>query len=276
MTRLALALVLTLSAVAPVRAVDVTTCGQVVPDGETGVLETDLDCSADPAEAAVTLGNCSTLDMNGHAIVARNGAVSCGFERSAGCVVRGHGVSPSGVGDVSGGSYGIVGASKRVTVSDVDVHDVAIGGIVVNERLVATNVTVVHGGANGIVANKRLTAVNVVSSDNEYFGIDSPRVTGTDVTANGNGYSGVSCRRCVLTGLTATGNGFTDIPVGAGGGLQGVSAKLVDSTLTGNVVDGVAPVDIDTFRRPHIVSTTCEHSRQRGDPASSWGVCAAD
>jgi hypothetical protein len=246
-----------------------------VPDGETGVLQADLDCSADPAEAAVTLGNRSTLDMNGHTIVAREIGVSCGSEFGfSRCEVRGHGVAPSGVGELSGGA-GIVAADKRVIVSDVYVHDVAGGGIVVNQRLALTNVTVIRAGWSGIVANKRLTATNVEASDNDSFGIDAPRVTGSNVTANGNRFSGVSCRRCVITGLTANGNGVTDIAVGAGGGLQGGGALLIDSTLTGNVVDGV-PVDIDTFRRPHLVNTTCEHSRRRADPSTSWGVCSAD
>jgi hypothetical protein len=275
MTGIALGVAAVLFALSPAHAFDVTACGQTVPDRETGILVADLDCSVDPADAAVTLGNHSVLDMNGHGIVARFIGVSCGFGESRGCVVRGHGVLPSGVGEVSGGSYGIAGAANRVTISDVYVHDVGIGGIVANNRLVLTNVTVLRSEANGIISNKGIKATNVVASDNEYVGMDAPSVKATTVTASGNGYSGVSCQRCNLTGLVANDNGVTDIPVGAGGGVQGVGARLVDSTLTANVVDGV-PVDVDTFVRPRLVNTSCEHSRQRDVPSSSWGVCTAD
>jgi len=275
MTRIVIAIAIVAAfSGAPARALDIAACGQSVPDGETGVLQADLDCSADPAEAAVTLGNASTLDMNGHAIVAHDLGVSCGSDfHFVGCTVRGHGVAPSGIGDLSGG--GIAGASRRVTVSDVTIHDVASGGIVVNQSLAATNVTVLRAGWTGIAANKKLTATNVVASDNASFGIDSPRVRGTNVTANGNTFSGVSCRRCVLTGLVANGNGFNPFAVGAGAGVQGVRATLLNSTITGNAVDGV-PVDIDTFGRPHLVGTTCDHSRQRKDTSRSWGVCQLD
>ena len=79
-------------------ALDVTACGALVPDGETGVLQADIDCSLDPADGAVALGNRSTLDMNGHAIVGRRIAVFCGSDpHSRGCTVR-------GPGDVSGGN----------------------------------------------------------------------------------------------------------------------------------------------------------------------------
>jgi hypothetical protein len=259
----------------PARALDITTCGQSVPDEDTGVLQADLDCSADPTEAAVTLGKSSTLDMNGHAIIARVVAVTCGSDaRAPSCTIRGHGVAPSGVGDISGGA-GIVGAPRRVTVSDVTVHDVAGGGIVVNQSLIATNVTVLRAGWTGISANKKLTATNVVASDNASFGIDSPRIRGTTVTANGNTFSGVSGRRCIITGLVANGNGLNPYSTGAGAGVQAVRATLLDSTLTGNAIDGV-PVDVETFGRPRLAGTTCDHSRQHGDPSRSWGVCQLD
>ncbi len=106
MTRIVVAIaVFGALSVSPAGTLDITTCGQSVPDGDTGVLQADLDCSADPAEAAVTLGRSSTLDMNGHAIVARVVGVTCGDDYGApSCTVRGHGVAPSGVGDISGGA----------------------------------------------------------------------------------------------------------------------------------------------------------------------------
>jgi hypothetical protein len=257
-------------------AFDITACGQIVADGDTGVLQANLDCSAAPGDAAITLGRDSTLDMNGHAIVARRIGVDCGYNfGSPRCTVRGHGVAPSGVGDLSGGDYGITGAPRRVIVSDVVVHDVAIHGISVNQKLEVTNVTAQRAGSSGVVAIKRLTATGLVASDNGDFGIDSARIRGTNIIANGNGYSGVSCRHCLVTGLVANDNGFNNVPVGAGGGVQATRATLFNSTVTGNVVDGV-PVDIDTFGHPHLVSTTCDHSRERKDTTRSWGVCQLD
>ena len=101
-------------------ALDIVACGQIVPDGDSGVLQADLDCSAAPGEAAITLGKASTLDMNGHAIVARHIGVDCGYDvGSPTCTVRGHGTAPSGVGDLSRGNYGITGAARRIIVSDV-------------------------------------------------------------------------------------------------------------------------------------------------------------
>jgi hypothetical protein len=270
MSRMMLAIAVAFLTMGSAYAVDITACGQTVAVGETGVLQTDLDCSADPAENAVTLGNASTVDMNGHAIIARMVGVDCGgVLRIGSCTVR-------GPGEISGGNYAIGGDTRRMTVSDVDIHDVAIQGIT-GQKVVLTNVTVMHSEANGIIAYKQLTAENVVASGNEYVGMSSPRVSGTDVTANDNGYSGVDCsRKCKLTRLTATGNGFTDIPVGAGAGVQGGSVRLVDSTVTGNVLDNTLPLDVDSFRRPRLFNTTCDHSRRRGDPNATWGVCAAD
>ena len=275
MTSILIAVVAIALSASSAGALDVTICGEPVPDGETGVLQADLDCSGDPAEAAVTLGNGSTLDMNGHAIVARRVGVSCGSNFGfASCTVRGHGVAPSGVGDVSGGDSGIVGASRRVIVSDVNVHDVAVGGIGANQNLILTNVNVLRTGWSGIVS-KKLTATNVVSNDNAQFGIDAERVRGTNITTTGNGYSGVTGRHCLVTGLVANNNGVSNIHVGAGGGVQATRVTLLNSTLTGNVVDGVL-VDIDTYHHPHLASTTCDHSRQRKDPGRSWGVCQLD
>ena len=78
----------------PAGAVDITACGQLVPDGQIGVLQVDLDCGgafntcfADPALACakdpactdtgcggLMLRNGATLEMNGHTVA--NGGMS--------------------------------------------------------------------------------------------------------------------------------------------------------------------------------------------------------
>jgi len=155
------------------------------------------------------------------------------------------------------------------------VHDVAIDGIVAGRALALTNVTVLRSGLDGVTATRRLTGSNITVNDNQYSGIYAETVLASDVTANGNGYSGVTGKRCRLTRLTANGNGMEEIQVGAGAGVQSVIAVLVDSTLTGNFVDD-QPVDVDTFRRPRLLNSTCDHSRQRNDVTAAWGVCTAD
>jgi len=76
--------------VLPFRAIafGVTTCGQTVPPGEVGVLQTDLAGCDD----GVFLANRAVLEMAGHAISASHLGVQCIDER---CAVH-------GPGDISG------------------------------------------------------------------------------------------------------------------------------------------------------------------------------
>src|SRR5438552_10047898 len=123
----------------PAGAVDITACGQLVPDGQIGVLQVDLDCGgafntcfADPALACakdpactdtgcggLMLRNGATLAMNGHTVA--NGIVLCPYGVSRHCSVVGPGIvagryglfaqinlSASGGLDVHGGQSGIV------------------------------------------------------------------------------------------------------------------------------------------------------------------------
>ncbi len=254
---------------APVHAVDVTSCGDTVADGQTGTLQVDLDCSADPAESAVRLGRGATLDMNGHAIVSRVAGVSCGSDAHAPIC------SVLGPGDISGGDYGIVGADRMVIVSDVAVHDTALRGIAVTRNLRATNVSVLRAGNAGISVGRQLTATNVTANDNAGDGVEATRLIGTDVTASNNGFGGVVSARFFAIRLTASNNGQSAIPAGSGAGIQGGRGTLIDSVLTGNDIDGT-PVDVLTARRPHALNTTCDHSQRLGVPGVSWGICAAD
>jgi hypothetical protein len=253
----------------PALAIDVTVCAQVVPDDNTGVLQTDLDCSAVPGETAVFLGDRSVLDMNGHSIISKNHGVHCGSEPTSRCEVRN--------GEISGGNFGVSGQAKRMVVSDVFIHDVAIWGIAAKKKLTVTNVTVLRAENAGIVLQGigQIKASNVTVSENPRAGMDAKKIYGTNITANFNGFAGVSCYKCVLDGLTAIDNGGAPFMIGAGGGVQAVFAKISNATLTGNVVDGV-PVDIDTYARPKVSNVTCDHSRQRREPSSNWGICTAD
>src|SRR5262245_38459378 len=86
MGRLAPSFVLFVLAATRAAAVDVTTCGQVIPPHEAGVLVADLDCSGQPAGSdGVVLGNQSSLDLQGHSLVGPphdmgpGSAVRCSF-----------------------------------------------------------------------------------------------------------------------------------------------------------------------------------------------------
>ena len=254
----------------PAHAVDVTSCGASVPDGETGTLQVDLDCSADPTGSAVRLGNHSRLELNGHSIVAGFIGVNCSDDpRVKACSIN-------GPGDVSGGTHGIAGGARVTTVSGVTVHDTAAFGIYAPRDLEATDVTVVRAGNSGFHVIGRLSGANLTANDNHSDGIAAGRrLVATGVTANNNGFSGIVSSRFVVRQLTATGNGQSAIEVGGGAGVQGGGGTLSDAVLTGNDVDGT-PIDVLTLRRPRLVSTTCDHSQKLGAPGVSWGVCAAD
>ena len=68
--RLALVTLLLSVVLRPAHAIDVTACGTVVPEGDVGVLQVDLDCGVLPV--GVTLSKGARLDLNGHTL--RGGA----------------------------------------------------------------------------------------------------------------------------------------------------------------------------------------------------------
>src|SRR6185295_6186951 len=84
-------------------AIDVTACGQTIPDYETGVLTTDLVCST--GSTAVTLGYASKFEMNGHTIDVPDGwGVWC--VSGSRCTVTGGG-SGGALGEIKNGNSGI-------------------------------------------------------------------------------------------------------------------------------------------------------------------------
>ncbi len=301
---------------ATAHAVDVTTCGQIVPPGETGVLVADLICptptlgcfecrpngsgcfptgatcttDADCGEgdvtcsriAAVAIDLKGTLDMNGHAIVATGQfAVVC---RSKGpCTVT----STTGRGDISGSDGGILMRAGKLDVSNVDVHDNVGPGIytpILSVRMRLTNVTANANGAMGIRADS-LKASDVTANGNGQAGIETAgKVLGSNVVTNDNVWAGLNAGGgAKLTTFTATGNGIAGVPNGGGGLIVGGGAvKVSGATVTGNMFDdgtGSVPLDLITVRKPKF-SGTCDHSarvnRHTGDLGAPWGVCSGD
>lgn len=288
-----LATLLFLLLAAPAAAFDVTTCGQIVPPGEAGVLLNDLDCSAEPAGSdGITLGRKSSLDLQGHTLVtpphsneAQNGGVRCAFgERK--CRTNRDGItkckypagtchvfSSSGTGSITGDSGVLSHRHLRIENVTIDVYGTAIFA---HGNLVASGVTVDSGVGGGITANK-MTLSNVTASNTNDFGIITllGEVRGTNVTVTGNARGGIRAGKVKIIGLTATGNGGASLsPVG--GGVHAGHVTLTDSVVTGNTLVG-APVDIASGSLPRLLGTTCGTSRNyRSSTDEPWGVCADD
>jgi len=273
----------------PAQAVDITACGQLVPAGDVGVLQDDLDCGGDeaagrclePAAVAcaenpactdtgcggIVLRADATLQMNGHTVA--NGTVSCPLKSCSiigpGVIAGGYGLDSTGTGtltvsgglDVHGGEIGIAAYTGHAVLQDVTVSDVENNW--------------------GIIGFRKLLLTNVTANDCEIGILAYGPLKGSNITANDNTRAGIVAVRSVkVTGLMATGNGAT--PEGTGG-VQAAKGlvRLVDSVVTGNFFQGTTPLDLNTARRPRLIDSTCEHSGLRGTATgSAWGVCSQD
>ncbi len=252
------------------RALDITSCGQVVPDGETGILQADLVCPPAPPGPpyfAVQLNRGATLEMNGHSITGQQLGVFCFGD----CTVR-------GPGEITGASSNAIGApiGIRVDVSDLDIHDNHGIMDVAGSKLTLANITASHN-AYGIRAAS-LKATNVTINDNAGDALlVQKRLIATDVTVTNTGEGGISTLGSIrATRLVVSG--------AAGVGLFSRGrAKLMDSSVTGS---GFLALDLVTGRKPRLLGTsTCGHSAGLvKDPANpgmlligpTWGVCASD
>ena len=239
---------------ATAHAIDITTCGQVVPFHETGTMQVDLTgCTV-----GVVLDDRATLEMNGHAIAdSTDAAVDCLGKR---CTVL-------GPGEIAGGSRGIrhdlpTYLHSKLLVQDLDIHDVAGIGIGSNSigigrggTVRATNVAVRSSGLyffDAAVVADKLQATDLTVTDSDTFGVTSFRIRATRLTATGNYEEGVQAEG----------------PVG--------KARLVDSVLTGNSYNFQGGGDIWAFRRPSLIGTTCGRSEGPLSSDFAWCVCAND
>lgn len=241
-----------------VGAFDLSTCTSV-PDGLVADLTGDLVCAPDEA---IQLGRKATLRMNGHSVSSETPTSGIGIlcERSK-CRIEGPG-EVFGFADI-----GIVGlSSSQLEIADVRLHDNGVG--IIGDRVRLSDVEVEDGTGAGVLANK-IAAVGVTASGNGEDGITANACRLTDVVASNDARSGVSCRRLNALRLTAAGNGGFGVLATRPG-----TAKLVDSTITGNAADDVA-----SEHRPSVKGSTCGTSRRldgNGADAGTWGVCTAD
>lgn len=280
----------------PAGAVDITACGQLVPDGQIGVLQVDLDCGgafntcfADPALACakdpactdtgcggLMLRNGATLEMNGHTVA--NGIVLCPYGVSRNCSVVGPGI-------IAGG-YGLFAQINLSASGGLDVHGGQSGIVALKGKAFLQDVTVSGVSNNyGIVVYRRLRLVNVTSNNNQVgvFAYNGP-VIGSGLTTNNNHGAGVqSYGRLNVTGLMATGNGEDTEYTGGGVVDQVGSVRLENSVVTGNFSGSsfsqLKPLDVYTKKRPRLIDTTCDHSGifiYQGTNLVPWGVCSQD
>jgi hypothetical protein len=283
-------------------AIDITACNQGVPVGEVGVLQNDLDCSAEPSSTdGVWVERSGTLDLNGHTIIGpplpplpfppgeSRAAVRCRL--GARCAVvdsvircyPGHGhctvTSSAGTGHVISDTG--IASERHLLISHVSVtgrgYVVAASG-----TLRGTDVSVSGGGS---LAGDKCFLQDVSVDGAEEFGMYAIRkLRGTNVTVTNCGYAGIYSRTIRLDGLTATGNGVSSHSEFLGGGVNGGVSTVSNSTVTGNVLNyplggGTYPADFNTTRSPKLRNVTCEHSAVLDGgplPPSTWGVCSLD
>ncbi len=275
------------------RAMDITECGQLVPPGETGVLQADLDCEASPgpsrclSDLEITcssasdcplgacrpasgvnlgdfpLGSRVQLELNGHSIRGARLGIVCYVRR---CTIL-------GPGEVSGTGDAIRAFRGHLTVENVVLSE-SRDGIRAGPRTRVQLTDVLLRDNTFVGASVRnLRATNVSAIRNRY-GIDARRIEGTNITVENNevGLGGAHwLRRATIDGLEATNNSIA---------VRGARVRLQNSLLENN------GVDLSTRRRPRLVNTTCSTSEvcKRVRPRSnectptgeSWQVCTND
>jgi hypothetical protein len=251
-------------------AVDVTTCGQIVPRGQVGVLTGDLNCTT---RFGVQLEERATLDLAGHTLsvtddgqLPLNIAVFCASGPDlihGSCRVLSSAATPGVVAGDGAVYSGILG--KRVRVENVDVDGFATYGIIGSHKTQLSGVSVSGVGDVGVVSTKKIKASEVTVQGNGQ-GIFAPVVRLENVSVNANDSFGISGLRVIGKEIEVTGN--------TPGILARRALRLRLSNVTGNTID------LLSSRRPSLRDTTCDVSRKIADDGSvsteSWGVCAGD
>jgi len=283
-------------------AVDITACGQFVPDGDEGDLVASLDCTgssshcidapetacttdADCAAAgalgagcyryAVRLGNRSTLRLNGFSIVGQVGGspadrpfsgVIC---RGKNCVVDGGGGSIEQFQNNGIWHFG----HGKLTVSNIsfDEAGTAVVTAYFSKKLFVNDVTV-HGGLGISARDIYGSNVNLIHEPLP-FCESSPALYGRKIRGSNLTATSVSAeKRLEVTGLTVDGS------PGCGDGVVVQSGLVV---LTDSSITGAPRFDLVSRTRPRLVNTTCGSSRRIGPgnvvlETETWGVCAGD
>ncbi len=267
----------------PSYAFDVTECHQMVPEHETGVLQTDLVCDSNGGPD-VWLQRHSRFQLNGHSISGGYIGVATDPGRFGGTVIEGPGeifgvVGGAGAGDPFGCG---IAPSGRVTIRNLTLHDNLRGIVNIYDfAMKLEGVTIVDNTLEGIASyfvnlgstigpgKGQITARNVVISGNGDNGIEAfGKLVLRDSIVSANGGAGITSagRLFTLQNVAVTGN--------AGGGVISTSShrgKLKGSSATGNGPAG----DIAAPVAPKLVASTCDHSILLGF-SDTLGICSGD
>jgi hypothetical protein len=251
------------------KAVDVTTCGQVIKG--TGDLVSDLDCSSHSGRALQLIGR---LRLNGFKITG-NSAFPVVFCNIGSCTVLGPGT-------LTGGTKGVT-SDVGVKVVDATVELNSGDGVFSfrSARIQGASV-IANNGGNGVHASRTVSIVggklalpDVVVSGNGGDGIQAVRtVRIQDAVVSDNAGDGVETEGAAsLNAAVVQGNGFD--------GVRALSVRLRDTTATGNRTAppcGVTDVcaDVAAEKKPALAgASTCEISRDTGT-GGTWGICTLD
>src|SRR5262245_3847382 len=160
------------------RAMPITSCGDSVPDGETGDLMNDLTCT-DPATgpSGLVVGTNATLNLNGFRITGPGSTVTTGGGPFYGIFCggtpakRARTCQVNGPGEVTSFQLGIYA------------HDAY--------RAVVNGVSVPGNGYGVFSFAHRLSLMNVVADGNVGFGVAGSKIEGTGIETNDNGEGGM-------------------------------------------------------------------------------------
>jgi hypothetical protein len=254
--------------------IPVTTCGQTIPKGATGLLQNDLSCPA--ATTAVAVGIRATLDLDGHTITAAGTGGFIDVHLPGRHTIRGPGQLVNV--QVSCG----VGFSTRrdVTIRSVDITPTSFAGISCydedNENRVTLRDVTVNGPSNFGITGWRVRVKGVTITGSEDFAILAPYVSGRDLSIVGTNGRAIWFADGYPKDVRLTN---ADIRDNAGAGVTGLRVRLRDSTVTGNGFADVIPTgfdyDVGSSFPPKLTDTTCDRSRKSGQSAT-WGVCTLD
>ena len=250
--------------------VNVTTCDQLVPRGETAVLQNDLSCDS---QYGIQLDTGATLDLQDHTLSFQfnpawpsAAAVYCataGEKKHSSCRVIG---TPGGTGAVVGDGdvrFGIFG--DKVEVQNVSVAAFGDWGIYGDKRAILVDVAIADVDGCAIKSERKVAAERLSVAGRGDGICAGKRVTGIDLAVNGQSGVGIRASSSVrIDGLSSSGNAV---------GIESRGVRLERSLLSGNALD------IASGRSPRLETSVCETSRKLVDgsiTAATWGVCSAD
>jgi hypothetical protein len=260
------------SGAATAAAIDITTCGQLIPAGETGILQNDLTCDTG---AVLSMGSDSTFELNGHTITKTGNGTVLDVHSPGGHKIRG----PGQLVNVSIACGVGFDYDRKLHVEGIDIVSTTYGAIDCLDQ--------------GGLGDNRLTVkdVNVTAASESAFGILGRRVKVSDVTIEGTNLIALLARRLKGKNVTIIGNagravasdmGYvnnvtlinSEIRDNAGPGVVALSIRLRSTTVTGN--GGVDNADLESTRAPILRgSSTCDRSLYPGN-GMPWGVCTDD